>query len=141
MGQRAVPARPVEAAAIARLLEVMAERDVSRRGLAEIAGIPRTRVATIFKGEVSCSVSDFVDFCSALGLRASSVIRGAEEVVAADPPASTAAPVVPLPTPPPPPLHLAAARQVDERPEWHAMHQWDDAGEETQDEPDWDKKD
>lgn len=38
----------------------------------------------------------------------------------------------PATQPPPPALTEAAARQVDERPEWEAMHQWDDVGEETQ---------
>jgi hypothetical protein len=85
MGQRAVPIRPVEAAAIARLLEVLDEQKVSRRALAERAGIPRTRTASILNGEVSCSMSDFVDFCSALGLRASAVVRDAEARLAQTP--------------------------------------------------------
>lgn len=48
--------------------------------------------------------------------------------------------VVDFPTiQPAPPVGLtAAARQVDGRPEWEAMHQWDDAGEESQDPGDWD---
>lgn len=137
MGQRAVPIRQVERAAIALLLEALDESGLSRRALAEKAGVQRTRTASILNGDVTCSLSDFVDLCTALGLRASAVLREAEsrQALAGAAPTNVTPlrPATTPSTPSPPALNKAAARTIHHRPQWEATRQWDNIGEESQD--------
>lgn len=82
MGQSALHIDEVEREAVRLLSEAREAQALSLRALEEMTSVSRARASRIFRGEVSCSVTEFQELAAALGLVASSVVREAEEAVA-----------------------------------------------------------
>lgn len=161
MGQKALEVGGAGRLAASLIQEARIERELPVAQLSSLAGVSRPRLTRILATEVPMTFDEMWALCEALSVDPVRLVEsvrrrltgegqwGAHALIkteqrmkreAEERWEALAAQVVDFPTiQPAPPVGLtAAARQVDGRPEWEAMHQWDDAGEESQDPGDWD---
>lgn len=122
----------------------MAEQGIGLRSMSRLTGIKLTRLGDLLRRDRPVTPDEIDRIAAQLGMRASEVVRHAENVLARarddssrkgrPAPTDGAGPAdgTDEQAPVPPAEVLRAAREVAERPEHRAAHRHDDVGEESQ---------